>query len=264
MARSLWKGPFVDGYLLKKAEAARGAGRNEVIKIWSRRSTILPQFVGLTFGVYNGQKHIPVNVSEDMVGTSSASSRRPAPSTATRRTRRRRGSKMGKAALPRCRTTRRRPSRACSRQPAEAEPRAALIRGKKVAARSPTSSSPASASRDVKKCLESAIANAENNHNLDVDDLVVSRGLRRQGARHEALPRPRPRPRRPHREAVLEPHDRGAEVAPNRHKGEPDGSESQPDRSSARHQPDLGQPLVRRRREYAKLMHEDMAIREAS
>ena len=68
MARSLWKGPFVDGYLLKKAEAARGSGRNEVIKIWSRRSTILPQFVGLTFGVYNGQKHIPVNVSEEMVG----------------------------------------------------------------------------------------------------------------------------------------------------------------------------------------------------
>jgi small subunit ribosomal protein S19 len=61
MARSLWKGPFVDGYLLKKADAARsGGGRNEVIKIWSRRSTILPQFVGLTFGVYNGQKHIPV------------------------------------------------------------------------------------------------------------------------------------------------------------------------------------------------------------
>src|SRR4051794_9627142 len=68
MARSIWKGPFVDGYLLKKAEAARGSGRNEVIKIWSRRSTILPQFVGLTFGVYNGQKHIPVNVSEEMVG----------------------------------------------------------------------------------------------------------------------------------------------------------------------------------------------------
>ena len=51
MARSVWKGPFVDGYLLKKAEAARGSGRKEIIRIWSRRSTILPQFVGLTFGV---------------------------------------------------------------------------------------------------------------------------------------------------------------------------------------------------------------------
>ena len=55
MSRSVWKGPFVDAYVLKKAEAARESGRNDVIKIWSRRSTILPQFVGLTFGVYNGQ-----------------------------------------------------------------------------------------------------------------------------------------------------------------------------------------------------------------
>ncbi len=68
MARSVWKGPFFDGYLLKKAEKVRESGRNEVIKIWSRRSTILPQFVGLTFGVYNGHKHIPVLVSEDMIG----------------------------------------------------------------------------------------------------------------------------------------------------------------------------------------------------
>jgi len=68
MTRSSWKGPFVDGYLLRKAEAARASGRHEMIKIWSRRSTILPQFVGLNFGVYNGQKHIPVLVTEEMVG----------------------------------------------------------------------------------------------------------------------------------------------------------------------------------------------------
>ena len=68
MARSTWKGPFIDGFLLKKVEKVREGGRNEVIKTWSRRSTILPQFVGVTFGVYNGQKHIPVFVSEDMVG----------------------------------------------------------------------------------------------------------------------------------------------------------------------------------------------------
>ena len=68
MTRSVWKGPFVDGYLLKKAETSRSSGRREMIKIWSRRSTILPQFVGLTFGVYNGQKHIPVMVTEEMVG----------------------------------------------------------------------------------------------------------------------------------------------------------------------------------------------------
>ena len=68
MTRSVWKGPFVDGYLLRKAEAARSSGRHEMIKIWSRRSTILPQFVGLNFGVYNGQKHIPVLVNEELVG----------------------------------------------------------------------------------------------------------------------------------------------------------------------------------------------------
>ncbi len=68
MTRSVWKGPFVGGFLLKKAEKVRQSSRNEIIKIWSRRSTILPQFVGLTFGVYNGQKHIPVSVTEDMIG----------------------------------------------------------------------------------------------------------------------------------------------------------------------------------------------------
>ncbi len=68
MSRSLWKGPFVDGYLLKKADAARSSGRNTPVKTWSRRSTILPQFVGLTFQVHNGNKFVPVLVSEDMVG----------------------------------------------------------------------------------------------------------------------------------------------------------------------------------------------------
>ena len=68
MARSVWKGPFVDGYLFKKAENVRSSGRNEIIKTWSRRSTIIPQFVGLTFGVYNGKKFVPVLVTEDMIG----------------------------------------------------------------------------------------------------------------------------------------------------------------------------------------------------
>ncbi len=68
MARSLWKGPFVERSLLKKAEAARDSGRNTVIKTWSRRSTILPNFVGLTFGVHNGKKFIPVIISDQMIG----------------------------------------------------------------------------------------------------------------------------------------------------------------------------------------------------
>ena len=68
MSRSVWKGPFVDMTLVKKADKIAGSGRKEVIKTWSRRSTILPQFVGLTFGVYNGQKFVPVSVNENMVG----------------------------------------------------------------------------------------------------------------------------------------------------------------------------------------------------
>ena len=68
MARSVWKGPFFDLHLLKKAEEAQDKNARAPIKTWSRRSTILPQFVGLTFNVYNGQKFIPVSVNEDMVG----------------------------------------------------------------------------------------------------------------------------------------------------------------------------------------------------
>jgi small subunit ribosomal protein S19 len=64
----VWKGPFFDGYLVKKAEAVKASGRKDVVKTWSRRSTIIPQFVGVTFGVYNGHKFIPVLVNENMVG----------------------------------------------------------------------------------------------------------------------------------------------------------------------------------------------------
>ena len=69
MARSVWKGPFVDMHLLKKVETALDSGKSAAtVQTWSRRSTILPQFVGLNFGVYDGRKHIPVLVTEDMVG----------------------------------------------------------------------------------------------------------------------------------------------------------------------------------------------------
>lgn len=68
MARSLKKGPFVDASLMKKVEEVNKGGKKEVIKTWSRRSTIYPEFVGLTFGVHNGKEHIPVYVTEDMVG----------------------------------------------------------------------------------------------------------------------------------------------------------------------------------------------------
>lgn len=68
MARSIKKGPFVDTHLLKRVDAARTSKDKRPIKTWSRRSTILPDFIGLTIAVHNGKQHIPVYVSENMVG----------------------------------------------------------------------------------------------------------------------------------------------------------------------------------------------------
>jgi len=68
MARSIKKGPFVDAHLMKKAEEAQRTREGKVIKTWSRRSTIVPEMVGLTFAVHNGKKFIPVFVTEEMVG----------------------------------------------------------------------------------------------------------------------------------------------------------------------------------------------------
>ena len=68
MPRSLKKGPFVDGHLMKKVDAAGANNDHKVVKTWSRRSTVLPEMVGLTFAVHNGKKFIPVFVTENMVG----------------------------------------------------------------------------------------------------------------------------------------------------------------------------------------------------
>ncbi|MBY0340977.1 MAG: 30S ribosomal protein S19 [Rhodocyclaceae bacterium] len=68
MARSIKKGPFVDAHLLKKVEAVRASADKRPIKTWSRRSTVLPDFLGLTIAVHNGKQHIPVFISENMVG----------------------------------------------------------------------------------------------------------------------------------------------------------------------------------------------------
>ena len=68
MGRSLKKGPFVDDHLMKKVEAQKDSQKKQVIKTWSRRSTIFPTFIGLTIAVYDGRKHVPVYVTEDMVG----------------------------------------------------------------------------------------------------------------------------------------------------------------------------------------------------
>ncbi|HUX89312.1 MAG TPA: 30S ribosomal protein S19 [Gallionellaceae bacterium] len=68
MARSIKKGPFVDAHLLKKVETVRATSDKRPVKTWSRRSTVLPTFVGLTIAVHNGKQHIPVYISENMVG----------------------------------------------------------------------------------------------------------------------------------------------------------------------------------------------------
>ena len=189
MSRSVWKGPFVDGYLLKKADASRSSGRHEMIKIWSRRSTILPQFVGLTFGVYNGQKHIPVNVTEEMVGHKfgefsptrtfygHTSDRKAKRSPACGAGGELRTPIMGKRARDRDLpdTDAKAVARMLRVSPQKLNLLAQLIRGKKVAmALADLQFSQKRIATEVKKCLESAIANAENNHDLDVDELIVA------------------------------------------------------------------------------------------
>jgi len=178
MARSVWKGPFVDSYVLKKAEASREGGRNEVIKIWSRRSTILPQFVGLTFGVYNGHKHIPVNVSEDMIGQKFGeySPTRTYYGHAAYKNAKRKYA-MSKDKNPRRVADNEAMAklRMLRTSPQKLNLVAALIRGKSVdKALTDLTFSKKRVAQDVKKCLQSAIANAENNHNLDVDELIVA------------------------------------------------------------------------------------------
>ena len=68
MARSVKKGPFVDAHLMKKVEAVRATNDKRPVKTWSRRSTVVPEFVGLTIAVHNGRQHVPVYISENMVG----------------------------------------------------------------------------------------------------------------------------------------------------------------------------------------------------
>ena len=68
MSRSIKKGPFCDDHLMKKVETANASNSKKVIQTWSRRSTIFPNFVGLTIGVHNGREHVPVYITEDMVG----------------------------------------------------------------------------------------------------------------------------------------------------------------------------------------------------
>jgi large subunit ribosomal protein L22 len=177
MTRSVWKGPFVDGYLLKKAETSQSSGRKDVIKTWSRRSTIMPQFVGLTFGVHNGHKHIPVLVNEDMVGMKLgefAPTRSFPGHAADKKAKRKAMSKQAKqrresAVEARAKVVNLRTSARKLNLVAQS------IRGLKVQrALNELEFSHKRIAKDVRKALYSAISNAENNHNLDIDSLVVA------------------------------------------------------------------------------------------
>jgi ribosomal protein L22 len=147
-----------------------------VIKTWSRRSTILPQFVGLTFGVYNGQKHVPVHVSEDMVGMKLGEFSPTRTFYGHAPTRKRRGSRDGQTPiLAASRRTRRAPRSSTCAPRREAEPGRAVDPGPAVQrALNELEFSHKRIAIDVRKALYSAISNAENNHSLDIDSLIVA------------------------------------------------------------------------------------------
>ena len=133
MARSLKKGPFADASLLKKVDAMNAAGQKQVIKTWSRRSTIFPSFVGHTFAVHDGRKHVPVYVTEDMVGH-----------------------KLGEFVATRT-------YRGHGKDEKDATTALAILEY-----------NPRYASSIIKKLLQSAIANAENNNGMNPENLYVA------------------------------------------------------------------------------------------
>ena len=181
MARSVWKGPYVDSYLLKKAEIVRQSGRNDVIKTWSRRSTILPQFVGLTFGVHNGKKHVPVTVSENMVGHKFGEFSPTRTIRDTQQTRK----QVNKMAEKKMNVTQdnqillaKASAKSIKISPQKANLVLGLIRGLEAEeALNVLEFSNKRISNEIKKILKSAISNAENNHQLDIDKLVVHEAL---------------------------------------------------------------------------------------
>ena len=184
-----------------------------MIKIWSRRSTILPQFVGLTFGVHNGQKHMPVLVSRGHGRPQVRRVRADADLLRPRApTRRRRGSNDGQGQSASARSKDNEAQavlRMVRISPQKLNLVAALIRGKKVAtALADLEFSRKRIAGTVRKTLQSAIANAENNHDLDVDALVVAEAHVGKALVMKRFHAARPRPRRPHPEAVLAPDHR--------------------------------------------------------
>ena len=193
MPRSLKKGPFVDDHLMKKVDAENDKGTHNVIKTWSRRSMIVPAMIGHTIAVHDGRKHVPVFVTDSMVGHKLGSSPRPAPTAGTSRT-------TGRDAVADVPTTERRRTSARRESllgdqpgafasarfvritPMKARRVVDMVRGLPVDdALALLQFAPQAAAETVYKVLESAVANAETTEGLDRGDLVVSVALVDEG-----------------------------------------------------------------------------------
>ena len=228
MPRSLKKGPFVDDHLLKKVDDLNAANEKRVIKTWSRRSTIIPEMVGHTIAVHDGRKHVPVYITESMVGHKlgefaptrtfrfHAGQERGGGDERLRAIEEQRGGAMtALIEIPRKKgehTNERPGTRALAKfiRMSASKARAVLdlIRDKDVrAADEILQFSERDAAIVVRKLLRSAVANAEHNDGQSADDLFVSACFADEGKTHPALPAPRPGPGHPHPQAHLPHHD---------------------------------------------------------
>ena len=242
MPRSLKKGPFVDDHLIKKVDAQNEKGTKNVIKTWSRRSMIVPDMLGHTIAVHDGRKHVPVFITEAMIGHKLGEF---AP------TRTFKGHVKDDRRSRRARTVEEREEETAMEARAQARyvrvtPRKArrvvdLIRGMPAAeAQAVLQFAPQAASEPVYKVLSSAIANAEHNFKLDADTLWVSRRVGRRGPDAQAVPPAvqgrayRINKRTSHITVVVE--SRPTAAAGRKRRGGPaSGAEGQPARVPPRH-----------------------------
>ena len=233
MPRSVKKGPFVDLHLAKKVQVAAEKNDRRPIKTWSRRSMILPDMVGLTIAVHNGRQHVPVLVSENMVGHKLGEF---AP---TRTFKGHSGNKI--KAVRRSKAMQVSAKLKYARiSPQKCRLVADLVRGQPVGqALATLRFTPKKGAELVLKVLESAIANAENNHERGHRRAQGRVDRRRRGAASEAVPRARQGPRQPHRQAQQPHHDHSSATAARTEESKLHGSEGQSDRHSPRHHPRL-------------------------
>ena len=169
MSRSLKKGPFCDDHLMKKVDELNKAGKKQVIKTWSRRSTIFPQFVEHTFAVYNGKEHLPVYVTEDMVGHKLGEFV-PTRKYGGHGDNDKKAKREGVNVIMEVKST----AKTLRIPPRKARIVIDLIRGKDAAeAAAILKFTPNVAAEAVGKVLKSAVANAVNNHDMDEEKLYV-------------------------------------------------------------------------------------------